>query len=125
MNERHSWKSPKRKENNQRGWDGHAALWLPWRWDPSRHFDGTVVNETCENKMKDDINSGASWWKALMWGGIRWSPVMGARRHVIWEEEGKDPGGQRKRGWQPLLQLLPGPLATPQRPYFSRRCRVV
>lgn len=43
-------------------------------------------------------------------GGIRWSPVMGARRHADPEEEGKDPGGQEKERWQPLLQLLPGPL---------------
>lgn len=33
-------------------------LWLPWRQDPSPHADGIVTNATCENKIKDGINSG-------------------------------------------------------------------
>lgn len=33
--------------------------------------------------------------------------MMVVGRHVIREEEDKDLGCQRKRGWLPLLQLLP------------------
>lgn len=33
--------------------------------------------------------------------------MMVVGRHVIREEEDKDLGCQRKRGWSPLLQLLP------------------
>lgn len=102
------------------GWTCSALVALAVGPPLRTHFDGTVVDTTCENKMKDDINSGASWVESLMWGRNQVEPSDGCQKTCDpGEEEGKDPGGQRKRGVAASAATASLVLSPLTEPYFS------